>query len=154
MLYVATNLATALGEVFGDLSIAEICPNYRVAIVGPRSPIDLLDLRGQGAAMRIGALPSLATGAYARDLTQQWARAIHEDQPAPNRTVHGVYYNAAHSNGPALALWDTDSMVETLHSGSAPQDFALSDPPLWPRIVHAAGTISLAVATVSACASC
>jgi hypothetical protein len=32
--------------------------------------------------MAIGALPALGDGNEARSLTQQWARAIYEDQPA------------------------------------------------------------------------
>ena len=49
-------------------------------------------------AMKIGALPSLANGPHARARTQEWARAIYEDQPVNRRTVQGVYYDAAHTN--------------------------------------------------------
>jgi hypothetical protein len=60
--YVAGTFVTAIGEVFGDYNDAEICPNYRVALMKPVGALDVLDLRGQGAAMRVGAHPSLATG--------------------------------------------------------------------------------------------
>ncbi|MDV7352006.1 RES domain-containing protein [Rhodococcus oxybenzonivorans] len=89
----------------------------------------VLDLRGQGAAMRIGALPSLATGDYPRPRTQVWARAIYEDQPVARQRIHGVYYDAAHSNGHALALWNTDFRIEVVRSARGEvQDFALADP--------------------------
>lgn len=154
VLYVAGNLATALGEVFGDLAEAAICPNHRVALVRPRDAVVTLDLRSEGAAMRIGALPSLATGAYARAHTQRWARAIYEDQPA-RRPVDGVYYHAAHSNGRALALWNTDAEVAAVTSaGGEVQDFALGDPRMWPRVVVAAESLGMTAHRVENCPSC
>ncbi len=154
VLYVAANLRTAIGEVFGDLPAAEVCPNYRIALLRPTRSIDVLDLRGQGAAMAIGALPSLTTGDYPRARTQEWARAIYEDQPAP-RAIHGVYYNAAHSNGPALALWDTDDHVEVVHDqAGAEQDLALGDPLIWPRVVTAAVSLGLRTNIVTTCPQC
>lgn len=154
VLYIAGNLTTAVGEVFGDYPVASICPQYRVALLRPRDPIAVLDLRSQGAAMRVGALPSLATGAYPRARTQEWARAIYEDQPA-RRTRHGVYYEAAHSAGPALALWGRDAVIEHVSdSGGMPQDFALNAPRMWPRIVAAAHGLGIQAATVAGCPIC
>lgn len=154
MLYVAANLVTAVGEVFGDLSAAEVCSNYRIALLRPTAPIDVLDIRGQGAAMAIGALPSLATGDYPRARTQEWARAIYEDQPAA-RKIHGIYYNAAHTNGPALALWDTDDQVEVVRDrADAEQDLALGDPRVWPRVVAAAVSLGIRARAVKACPQC
>ena len=154
VLYVAGSLATALGEVFGDAGEAAVCPAYRVALVRPRTQITVLDLRSEGAAMRIGALPSLATGAYPRAHTQAWARAIYEDQPA-RRIVRGVYYDAAHTNGPALALWDTDNDVDIV-SGSAGelQDFELTDDRIWPRLVVAAAPFRITAVQVRRCPLC
>jgi len=155
VLYVAGNLPTALGEVFGDYPEAAVCPNYRIALVRPTAPLQLLDLRGQGAAMRIGALPSLATGDYPRTRTQEWTRAIYEDQPVARKTVRGVYYDAAHSNGPALALWNTDGDVEVLRSGGGPvQDIALADPRMWPRVVTAAVGLGMRADLVASCTAC
>jgi hypothetical protein len=155
VLYAAGNLPTALGEVFGDYPEAAVCPNYRIALVRPTAPLQLLDLRGQGAAMRIGALPSLATGDYPRPRTQEWARAIYEDQPVPRKTVRGVYYDGAHTNGPALALWNTDGDVDVLRAarGQA-QDLALTDPRMWPRIVTAAADIRMRADLVASCTPC
>jgi hypothetical protein len=147
-------LATALGEVFGDVAEAAICPRFRVALVRPRTEIVVLDLRSEGAAMRIGALPSLATGAYERVRTQAWARAIYEDQPA-RRTVHGVYYHAAHSNGRALVLWNTDGDVRYVETRvGEKQDFALTDGQMWPRVVVAATSLGLTASRVDLCALC
>jgi hypothetical protein len=154
VLYVAGNLATAIGEVFGDYPEAAVCPNYRVALIRPAAPMQLLDLRGQGAAMRIGALPSLATGDYLRARTQEWARAIYEDQPA-HKTIRGVYYDAAHTNGPALALWDTDRDVAILRDRNGrEQDIALADGRIWPRVVAAAHDLTIGADLVARCPSC
>lgn len=155
VLYVAGNLPTALGEVFGDYPEAAVCPNHRVALVRPADPVRVLDLRGQGAAMRIGALPSLASGDYPRARTHEWARAIYEDQPVARATVRGVYYGAAHANGPALALWDTDGDVEMVRNDRGQvQDIALADPRMWPRVVTAASGLGLRADLVARCPSC
>lgn len=155
MLYVAGNLETAIGEVFGDFPEAAICPHYRVALLRPTSPIAVLDLRGQGAAMRIGALPSLATGDYPRPRTHEWARAIFEDQPVAHGRVHGVYYDAAHSNGPALALWNTERRVGVLTgSGGAAQDVALADARMWARVIDAAVRLGMRADLVPRCSYC
>ncbi len=69
MLYVAGTVSTAIGEVFGDYPEAQICPHHRIALLRPLTSITVLDLRSQGAAMRIGALPSLAVGDYPRART-------------------------------------------------------------------------------------
>jgi hypothetical protein len=74
-------LATSACEVFGDAGIAAICPSYRVAIIAPTSTRAMFNLAAKGAAMAIGALPALGDGNEARALTQQWARAIYEDNP-------------------------------------------------------------------------
>lgn len=146
----AGNLLTAVGEVFGDLSVAEVCPSYRVALLRPKQPIVALDLRSQGAAMAVGALPSLSTGEYPRARTQQWARAVYEDLHCD-----GIYYNAAHSNGPALALWDTDDRVEIVSDhGGVSQNFALTDPRVWPRIVQATMSLGLGAKVVAECPRC
>lgn len=155
VLYVAGNLGTAIGEVFGDFPEAAICPDYRVVLLRPMSPIAVLDLRGQGVAMRIGALPSLATGDYPRPRTQEWARAIYEDQPVAHRRIHGIYYDAAHSNGPALALWNTERQVRVLTgSGGPPADVALAGTGMWPRVVAAAVSLGMRVDIVPRCPQC
>lgn len=155
VLYVAGNIATAIGEVFGDYPTAAVCPRYRIALLRPIAPLAVLDLRGQGTAMRIGALPSLATGDYPRPRTQQWARAIYEDQPVTGRRIHGIYYDAAHSNGPALALWNTESRIEAVHDARGGiQDFALADPRMWPRIVDAAVGLGMRADLVPRCPQC
>jgi hypothetical protein len=101
--------------------------------------------------MRIGALP----GDYPRARTQESARAIHEDQPVAGKTVRGVYYDAAHSNGPALALWDTAGDVEVLRSGRGQaQDIALADPRMWPRVVTAAVGMGMRADLVARCTAC
>lgn len=105
--------------------------------------------------MRIGALPSLATGDYSRVRTQEWARAIFEDQPVARREVRGVYYHAAHSNGRALALWNTDDHVEVVSAADGrAQDFALNSASMWPRVVEAAVSLGMQVDLVERCPRC
>lgn len=155
VLYVAGNLTTAIGEVFGDTRVAAVCPGFRVSLVRPVAPIAVLDLHGQNTAMRIGALPSLATGDYPRARTQAWARAIYDDQPVAEGAVSGVYYHAAHSNGRALALWDTESQLSVIRdSRGDEQDFALAATQLWPRVVAAAVALGMRAEVVATCPSC
>jgi hypothetical protein len=82
VLYVGEDLATSACEVFGEAGVAAICPYYRVAIIAPTTTLTMFDLAAKGAALAIDALPALGDGNEARSLTQQWARAIYEDQPA------------------------------------------------------------------------
>jgi hypothetical protein len=70
VLYVAGTLATALGEVFGDVGEAAIRPRFRVALQGPRTEIVVLDLRSEGAAMRIGRCLHWRPGPTRMPLTQ------------------------------------------------------------------------------------
>ena len=51
--------------------------------------------------------------------------------------MHGVYYAAAHTSGPALALWNTESMAEGVEDGGRSQDYALADAPMWGRVAVA-----------------
>lgn len=130
VLYLAADVATAACEVFGEAGAASLCSNWRVSQVSPLREIVFYDLDQPGAAMAIGGLPSLATGSEDRALTQQWARAIFEDQPASTK-VEGIRYKTAYNNDYALALWDCPAAL------SVPADSAgeLRDLPLLhPRV--------------------
>lgn len=157
VLYVADNLATALGEVFGDTGEVAACPNYRIAILKPTRRIRLVDLITPTAAMQIDALPSLATADHPRSLTQEWARAIWDDQPA-RQPVHGIRYNTAHTNGAALALWNTDQQVDVATGQNhQPQDYSLTEhTAIWTRVMTAATSIRLVPSqiTPSECPNC
>jgi hypothetical protein len=107
VLYVGSDLATSACEVFGEAGIAAVCPRYRVSIVEPARPLTLFNLARAGGAMAIGALPALSTGNERRALTQEWARAIFEDQPA-GPAVRGVRYRSAYNDGISIALWDCE----------------------------------------------
>jgi RES domain len=98
VLYVGEDLATSACEVFGDAGIAAICTFYRVAIITPTTTLAMYDLAAKGAAMAIGALPALGDGNEARSLTQQWARAIYEDQPA-GPEITGIHYRSGYNSG-------------------------------------------------------
>jgi hypothetical protein len=134
ILYVGEDLATSACEVFGGAGIARVCPGWRVCIIAPIRKLAMFDLACKGAAMAIGALPSLADGNEKRSLTQEWARAIYEDQPAgPEAT--GIHYRSGYNNGRSLALWDCDRDVEVIHDARGQlQDLSLDDPRVLRRL--------------------
>jgi hypothetical protein len=117
-----------------EAGIAAICPRYRVAFIVPTTTLMMFDLAAKGAALAIDALPALGDGNEARSLTQQWARAIYKDQPA-GPGITGIHHRSGYNSGQALALWDCDADVEVVHDGSGhPQDIALDDPRILPRL--------------------
>jgi hypothetical protein len=126
-LYVGGDLATSACEVFGAAGVAAICPSYRVSIIAPTTTLTMYDLVAKGAAMAIGALPALGDGDEPRSLTQQWARAIYEDQPA-GPEITGIHYRSAYNSGESLALWDCDASVDVVSDDAGRrQDLALDD---------------------------
>lgn len=156
ILYVGGDLATSACEVFGEAGVAAICPNYRVSIVAPTRTVSLFDLTEPGAAMTIGALPSLAVGDETRELTQQWARAIYEDKPA-GRAIFGVRYVSAYNGGFSLALWDCADRVEIVRDAAGElQDLPLSDPRVLGRLQVQLPRRQITVTTVAEadCATC
>ncbi|WP_078345326.1 RES domain-containing protein [Mycobacteroides chelonae] len=149
VLYVGGDLATSASEVFGEAGIAAICPQYRVSIVTPTRPLAVFDLASTGAAMAIGALPSLADGNEPRLLTQQWARSIFEDQPAGS-DVCGVRYRTAYNFGYSLALWDCDDSVEIVQDRAGRvQDLPLQDPRMLGRLQVEMRKRRIAVTTIT-----
>jgi hypothetical protein len=140
--------------VFGEARIAAICPRYRVSIVEPTRSLTLFNLARPGAAMAIGALPALATGNERRALTQQWARAIFEDQPA-GPAVRGLRYLSAYNHGISLALWDCQDEVQIVGAGGV-QDFSLDAPRVLRRLQAAMTERGINVTTVDEadCAVC
>jgi hypothetical protein len=155
-IYIGVDLATSASEVFGETGEATLCPEYRVALIRPRAPIGVFDLTEPGAAMGIGALPSLADGPYARALTQEWARAIFEDDPTGS-PLDGIRYRSAFNGGEALALWGRRGVIEVVRdSRNRPQDFPLRDPAVFPRLVTAMGARRIPVRLIesSTCRHC
>ncbi|MDQ2849072.1 MAG: RES domain-containing protein [Actinomycetota bacterium] len=133
-------LATSLCEVFGEAEHAALCPRWRVAALEPSTRLRLFDLCEPGSAMAIGALPALADAALPRSLTQGWARAIYEDQPARDE-VAGIRYRSACNGGISLVLWNSANDVTTVHgTGGELTDVALSDPAML-TLVRAACTL-------------
>jgi len=134
VLYIGANLATSASEVFGETLEAPLCPNYRVALVEPVRTLRLHDLCPPGAAMAIGALPALADGHVPRQLSQGWARAIQDDEPAG--PVEGIHYRSAYFGGESLALWGTEGDVTTVRNGvGGSQDFPLRNPSVFRRLL-------------------
>ena len=156
ILYVGANLRTAFSEVYtGPGKNAEICPRMRIAIIRPSVPIPLLDIKSEGAAMLIDALPSLATGDYPRPRTQEWARAIYEDQPVPpaRRPIRGIHYQSAHAGGTALALMNTTGDVQLVQdSKGVDQDFTLHS--IWRHVEPAAVSVNITAYKIPACSAC
>ena len=106
--------------------------------------------------MAIGALPALGDGNEARSLTQEWARAIYEDQPA-GAEITGIHYRSGYNSGQALALWNCDADVEVVRdNGGHQQDIALDDPRILPRlqVQLRRRQISITTVTSSECNHC
>lgn len=131
------DLATSACEVFGEAGVAALCPHWRITQVRPVRDIVTYDLTTPGAALAIGALPALAAGNEHRGLTQQWARAIYEDQPAATK-VDGIRYRTAYNDDHALALWDCDNAITVAHDRTGqPLDLPLTHPHIQPRLLAA-----------------
>jgi hypothetical protein len=157
VLYVGNGIDTVIGEVFGDTPLdATVCPRWRIAAVKPVGAIQTLDLASKGAAMALGALPSLASAPFRRyRRSQEWARAFYEDQPVAGKAIEGTYYRSAHANGPSIALWNTDGRIEVIRDASGrTQDFALVDPRIWPRIRYHANAVGITLRQVGNCTRC
>ena len=142
--------------MFGEAGIAAICPRYRVSIVTPTVPLPLFDLASRGAALAIGALPTLADGNEPRALTQQWARGIFEDRPA-GADICGVRYRTAYNFGYSLALWDCDDSVAIARDCAGHvQDLPLDDPHILrrPQVQMRKRRIAVTTVTEDECAIC
>jgi hypothetical protein len=155
VLYVGADLATSACEVFGEVGEALLCQSWKVALLRPTGPLTLFDLTAPGAAMAIGALPSLADGPHARTLTQKWARAIYEDDPL-GRHVNGVRYRSAYNGGISIALWDADDSVSIVTSRDGLQDVTLTSPGMYERFVAELAARRITVSTIAAedCPTC
>lgn len=146
--YLAENLGTALAEAFQDLGSAPaVCPNMRAVAMTPTSPVQLLDITGNGV-MKIGAVAGLASGAYPRRLTQRWGRAIYEDLPS----YAGIRYRGAHQNGICVVAWERTGPLDF----DSAEDRALRSGALWSRVRLAfaeQGRVPQRV-SVAACSTC
>ncbi|NKT14616.1 RES domain-containing protein [Rhodococcus hoagii] len=126
VIYYAVDLATAACEVFGEEGFASVCSNFRVTLVRPVREIVTYDLARAGSAMAIGAVPALASGHEDRELTQQWAQAIYEDQPAATK-VEGIHYRTAYRDNHSIALWDCPDAIEVARDATGqPLDIPLN----------------------------
>ena len=156
VLYVGADLATAASEVFGVAGEALLCDRWRVCLLRPTRRLVLFDLTAPGAAMAIGALPSLADGFHPRALTQRWARAIYEDNPTGFH-VDGIRYRSAYNSGLALALWDSRGhLAVPADSAGRAQDFALTHPAVLNRLTTAMTDrrITVTIAAAGRCPRC
>lgn len=156
VLYLGSDLATSLCEVFGEAEHAALCPRWRAAALEPSTRLRLFDLRAPGSAMAIGALPALADAALPRALTQEWARAIYEDQPASYK-VTGIRYRSAYNGGISLVLWDSANDATTVHeTGGKLADVALADPTMLTRVRAACTPRRITVKTIASieCGEC
>lgn len=154
VVYVGESLRTAAAEVFGARRVASVCPRYRVAALQPRDELIVQNLRGAGAMM-VGGLPAMNVGAVPRPETQAWARAIHEDRPA-NPRVCGVRYTSAYAGGVSLALWDSAPPIAVTRRLGRAQDFALTEPPIFARLLTALVPLRIEVRSIGSdeCARC
>jgi hypothetical protein len=118
IIYLARTMRTALAEVFDDLGTAAVCPGYRIAALHIEEDCRVQDLTGTGCTL-LGALPSLCTADLPRGRSQEWARAIAEDQPG-GPSIDGVRYTSAHDEGLCLALFERSPALVEVHHGDFP----------------------------------
>lgn len=139
VLYLGGDLETSVCEVFGDTGEVAICPNFRVALLRPVRPLILFSLTVAGSALAVGAIASVGDGPHPRSLTQQWARAIYEDDPTGEH-VEGIIYPSAYNFGTAMAIWDstaTTPLVEVVTGArDIQQDFPLAHPTIYARLLR------------------
>jgi hypothetical protein len=149
-IYLARELGTALAEVYGDVpSMIDICPRERAAVVAPAGRALLGDLTGPGL-MRVGAYVSLSAAAGPRRLSQEWARAIHDDQP----WVCGLHYLSAHDNGECVVLWERAPPLDLVGRAGLVLDLKLQHPALWPTVRARLAERGRSVRAVESCPRC
>lgn len=113
VLYLAANLATALAESYPEQwPEVSICPHTRATWVRPPTPVELLDLTGEGA-LAIGATGVLQWGDEPRRRTQRWGRRIYEQYSH----LEGIRYQAAHQSGECAVLWERAPPLQRLPGG-------------------------------------
>lgn len=103
--------------------------------------------------MEIGALPTLGTGDIKRSLSQEWARAIYEDDPLGTH-ADGMKYTSAYNGADALAIWDSATKVRTL--GALGADIALNHPAMLTKLKSELSRRRIVVRTITAsgCTEC
>jgi hypothetical protein len=100
VLYAATDLATALAEVFQDTRIIDTSGNRpQVTAWTPTRPLRLLNLTDTWA-LRNGAASSLTTAP--RRTCRSWAQAIHRAWPG----LDGLWTASTMTGRPSIVLWN------------------------------------------------
>jgi RES domain len=101
VLYFGLSVRTSVAEVYQQTSIVD--RTYRrpqLVVFQPRRTLRLLDLTGLWPT-RAGASQEISSGP--KDVTQAWARAIHEAFP----DLDGLWYRSSMDSGdPAVCLWE------------------------------------------------
>jgi len=101
VLYFGLSVRTSIAEVFQATSIVDRTTRRpHLAACQPTRPLRLLDLCGLFPT-RAGASQEISSGA--KDVTQEWARAIRSAFP----DLDGLWYRSSMNSGdPAVCLWD------------------------------------------------
>ena len=103
VLYAAFTLSCCVVEVFDALEF--LAPQgWTYARLTTTRDLRLLDLRGK-AAMEVGTVAALAKRRHA--MAQAWSRYFYEDSAFSE--VDGLFYNAAHNDEKAVALYERAS---------------------------------------------
>lgn len=100
VLYFGLSARTSVAEVFQQTSIVDRSTRRpHLVVVRPRRTLRLLDLTGLWPT-RAGASQEISSGP--KDVTQAWARTIHEAFP----DLDGLWYRSSMDSGdPAVCLW-------------------------------------------------
>ena len=137
VLYLGDTFPTAVLEAFQDFkeSGVGICPQWQGGWFVPGKPGVLTDLR-RPQVRQIDQCPQdIGDGAYAREITQDWARAFYED--LQSEIGMGVLYPSRQARplrGINRGIWDAFPGLKRFRSNSNEQEFPLQHPDIWPTV--------------------
>ena len=130
VLYLGHSIRAAAAEVFGDLEIFGVCPQWRLAWVRPIRTLVVQDIVG-AAAMRLGTEPGLGGARLPRRFTQDCARRIYWQ----HRHLEGIRYSGRHEGGECLALWERAEPLVVIEDDGERCETAIRDPATWDTLL-------------------
>jgi hypothetical protein len=151
VIYLAREIGTAAAEVFGELEVSPVCPNWRLAWIRPTASLEVQDMVGT-ASMALGVRHSYGTMLGRTDLTQKLARRIYDQ----HEELCGIRYAGASENGECLALWERAPALEVVRDGEQACESSLTDPETWEEVSqeYAPTGLSLEPASPARCSRC
>ena len=132
--YAASSLRGAVSEAFGRTGILDRSSGVRIVKAEVVGQILVLDLLGV-ASRAVGLTQEIAATTEYR-ACQTWARAFYEQYS----DIQGIRWRGRQVGSICVLLNDRASM-----SDLSADDFALTDPEIWPRVARAARDCAIKV---------